>query len=61
MRVAGKRQAVGLYRVSTAEQEQIGLGFEAQQAFVASQAGRWYRSIPTSRAARDVHPPINGG
>jgi hypothetical protein len=36
MRVAGKLQAVGLYRVSTAKQEQIGLGFEAQQAFVAS-------------------------
>jgi DNA invertase Pin-like site-specific DNA recombinase len=41
MRATGTRYAVGLYRVSTAEQGQSGLGLEAQQtsvrAFVASQ------------------------
>ena len=41
MRAATQRYAVGLYRVSTAEQGQSGLGLEAQQAgvraFVASQ------------------------
>ncbi|WP_421989955.1 recombinase family protein [Roseococcus sp.] len=41
MRAKGTRYAVGLYRVSTAEQGQSGLGLEAQQAsvraFVASQ------------------------
>jgi DNA invertase Pin-like site-specific DNA recombinase len=41
MRAMGTRYAVGLYRVSTAEQGQSGLGLEAQQAsvraFVASQ------------------------
>ncbi len=41
MRGTGTRYAVGLYRVSTAEQGQSGLGLEAQQAsvraFVASQ------------------------
>jgi DNA invertase Pin-like site-specific DNA recombinase len=41
MRTTGTRYAVGLYRVSTAEQGQSGLGLEAQQAsvraFVASQ------------------------
>jgi DNA invertase Pin-like site-specific DNA recombinase len=40
MRATGTRYAVGLYRVSTAEQGQSGLGLEAQQAsvraFVAS-------------------------
>ncbi|WP_421989945.1 recombinase family protein [Roseococcus sp.] len=41
MRATGTRYAIGLYRVSTAEQGQSGLGLEAQQssvrAFVASQ------------------------
>ena len=41
VRVAAPRLAVGLYRVSTAEQGQSGLGLEAQQAsvraFVAAQ------------------------
>ena len=41
LRSGGPRHAVGLYRVSTAEQGQSGLGLEAQQvsvrAFVASQ------------------------
>jgi DNA invertase Pin-like site-specific DNA recombinase len=42
MRPAGQRYAVGLYRVSTAEQGHSGLGLEAQQAsvraFAAAQA-----------------------
>ena len=55
------RYAVGLYRVSTAEQEQSGLGLEAQQASVRAfaDAHGWtlIAGSPTSRPARTITVP----
>ncbi|MDB5378342.1 MAG: hypothetical protein JWR00_2788, partial [Rubritepida sp.] len=55
MRATGRRQAVGLYRVSTAKQEQIGLGFEAQQAFVASPGWTLVSEHSDIAGGKDVH------
>ena len=53
------RLAVGLYRVSTAEQGQSGLGLEAQQAsvraFVAAQ--RWTGRRVLGHRQRQGRPP----
>ena len=55
-RITLPRYAIGLYWMSTVEQGQSGLGLEAQQASVrlssSERAGRWWRSTPTSPAAR---------
>jgi DNA invertase Pin-like site-specific DNA recombinase len=55
----GRRNAVGLYRVSTAEQEHSGLGLEVQQANVRSYvaARKWtlmakYQNVASGKGNR---------
>lgn len=61
MRPDGKHQlyAVGLRRVSAAEQGNRGLGLEAQRASVRLSAATqgWTLSFPTSPAARSIAVP----
>ena len=60
-RTAVSRYAVGLYRVSTAEQGQSGLGLEAQQAgvraFVASQGWTLVAEHSDIASGKDDHRP----
>ena len=58
---AGTRYAVGLYRVSTAEQGQSGLGLEAQQAsvraFAAAQGWTLVAEFSDIASGKDDHRP----
>ena len=60
-RQGGERYAVGLYRVSTAEQGQSGLGLEAQQAsvraFVASQGWTLVAEFSDIASGKDDRRP----
>jgi DNA invertase Pin-like site-specific DNA recombinase len=61
MQHSASRLAVGLYRVSTAEQGQSGLGLEAQQASVrAFVAGQWWTlaaEYSDIASGKDAHRP----
>ena len=61
MRSGGERYAVGLYRVSTAEQGQSGLGMEAQQAsvraFVAAQGWTMVAEYSDIASGKDDRRP----
>ena len=60
-----QRYAVGLYRVSTAEQGQSGLGLGAQQAsvraFAAAQGWALVAEFSDVASGKDDHRPVNGG